>query len=154
MLFAWACLAQWHIDTGRTVNEALLFLPNGGVLASFGPAGITGPAGHRVLSEKVYAELYRPGMTIGEAIRLGKTATADGRQSTREAVEGFNLLGDRPWRCPGQYPCRSRRGQPSCGASRSAGSPDTAGAPRSPPFHREFTCPTPRPRPILSSTDH
>ena len=94
VLFSWACLAQWHIDTGRTVNEALLFLPNGGVLASFGPAGITGPAGHRVLSEKVYAELYRPGMTIGEAIRLGKTATADGRQSTREAVEGFNLLGD------------------------------------------------------------
>ena len=94
VLFSWACLAQWHIDTGRTVNEALLFLPNGGALASFGPAGITAPAAHRVLSEKVYAELYQPGVTIGEAIRRGKTAAADGRQSTREAVEGFNLLGD------------------------------------------------------------
>jgi hypothetical protein len=94
VLFAWACLSQWHIDTSRTVNEALLFVPGGGAFASFGPAGITTPAGHRVLAEKVYAELYRPGMTVGEAIRRGKAAASDGRQSTREVVEGFNLLGD------------------------------------------------------------
>jgi uncharacterized repeat protein (TIGR01451 family) len=94
LLFAWACLSQWHIDTGRTVNEALLFVPSGGAVATFGPAGISTPAGHRELSEKVYAELYQPGTTIGEAIRRGKAAIVDGRQSTREVVEGFNLLGD------------------------------------------------------------
>jgi uncharacterized repeat protein (TIGR01451 family) len=100
VVFAWACLTQWHIDVGRSVNEALLFVPGGGAYASFGPAGITAPAGHRTLADKVYAELYRPGITIGEAIRRGKAAAIDGRQSIREVVEGFNLLGDPALRLP------------------------------------------------------
>ena len=100
VVFSWACLAQWYVDIyGRTVNEELLLTP-GGAVASFGPSGISAPAGHRVLFEKVYAALYAPGATLGEAILVGKRQALAERPTLAEAVHGFNLLGDPALRLP------------------------------------------------------
>jgi hypothetical protein len=44
VVFSWACETQWFMSLwGPAINEALLLQPNGGALASFGPAGITAP---------------------------------------------------------------------------------------------------------------
>ena len=58
VLFAWACLSQFYQNFwGPSINEALLLLPNGGTLASFGPAGISSPGSQRPLVEGVYRNL-------------------------------------------------------------------------------------------------
>ncbi len=94
VVLSWACLAQWYVDIyGRTVNEEMLFAP-GGAVASFGPSGISAPAGHRVLFDKTYRALYVPGATLGEAIMMGKRQALEERPTLTDVVHGFNLLGD------------------------------------------------------------
>jgi len=101
VLFAWACLSQFYQNFwGPSINEALLLLPNGGTLASFGPAGISSPASQLPLIEGVYRNL-RPGVRLGDLLRRAKAeALASNPGSTAKAVEGFNLLGDPALRLP------------------------------------------------------
>ncbi len=94
-LFTWACLSQYNLGVdGPSLNEALVLQPGGGALASFGPAGITPPAGQAPLAERVYAELRVPGTSLGEAIRRAKAAVVLSSPAAREVVDGFNLFGD------------------------------------------------------------
>jgi hypothetical protein len=101
VVLAWACEAQWfQYPLGDTVGEALLRLPQGGALASFGPAGVTDVDEQRLLYSEVYAKLFRPGITLGETIRQAKAAALRNPRS-RSAVEGWNLLGDPALRLDG-----------------------------------------------------
>jgi hypothetical protein len=101
VLFAWACLSQFYQNFwGPSINEALLLLPEGGTLASFGPAGISSPASQRPLIEGVYRNL-RPGARLGDVVRRAKVeALASSPGWTAKAVEGFNLIGDPALRLP------------------------------------------------------
>ena len=101
VLFAWACLSQFYQNFwGPSINEALLLLPNGGTLASFGPAGISSPGSQLPLIEGVYRNL-RPGVRLGDVLRKAKAeALKSNPGSTAKAIEGFNLLGDPALRLP------------------------------------------------------
>jgi hypothetical protein len=95
VVLQWACESQWfQYPLGPTIGEALVLRRQGGALASFGPAGITDIDLQVPLYSSLYAEILRPGVTLGEAIRRAKAATLAAQPRTRPAVEGWNLLGD------------------------------------------------------------
>jgi hypothetical protein len=101
VLFTWACQSQWYLNLwGPSLNEALLLHPEGGALASFGPAGITTPRQQRALARGVYARFLNGGETLGDAVREAKAEALAADPSTRPAVEGWNLLGDPALRLP------------------------------------------------------
>ena len=107
VLFAWACLSQFYQNFwGPSINEALLLLPEGGALASFGPAGISSPGSQQPLVEAVYRNL-RPGVRLGELLR----------QSKAEALAGEPALG--PQRGRGLQPDRRPGTPPAVRAARS-----------------------------------
>jgi hypothetical protein len=102
VLFTWACQSQWYLNLwGPSLNEALLLAPQGGALASFGPAGITTPRQQQALARGVYGRFLLGGQTLGEAVRLAKGEALAADPTTRPAVEGWNLLGDPALRLPG-----------------------------------------------------
>jgi hypothetical protein len=95
VLFTWACQSQWYLNLwGPSLNEALLLLPEGGAVASFGPAGITTPRQQRTLSQRVYSHFLGEGMTLGEAILWAKIESLAEDPDNKAAVDGWNLLGD------------------------------------------------------------
>ena len=96
VVFAWACESQWFLwPFGSSLGEALVLLPQGGAVASFGPTGITDPDAQAELLIELYPRAFSQNLTLGEAIRQAKTA-ALGRDPGRlgVVVHGFNLLGD------------------------------------------------------------
>lgn len=101
VVMMWACDSQWYLNLwGPSLGEALVLTPNGGAVASFGPAGITPPARHRVLFEKFYASLAGKGLTLGETIRRAKADALKADPFVREVVDGYNLMGDPALRLP------------------------------------------------------
>jgi hypothetical protein len=95
VVFTWACESQaFDGIAGPTVNEALLLAPQGGALASFGPAGITDPSLQRELRLRVNELFVRRRLPLGEAIRRAKAETLAAHPEAQPVVEGFNLLGD------------------------------------------------------------
>jgi hypothetical protein len=63
-------------------------------VAAFGPAGITDAPLQAVLYERLYDELRRGRVPLGEAIRRAKGRAVDADPRVGPVVEGFNLLGD------------------------------------------------------------
>jgi hypothetical protein len=110
LLLAWACESQyyqypWGYPWGPSINESLLLLPQGGALASFGPAGITSPASQQPLIDAVYRNLFSGRWTLGEALRRAKIETLDADPKWAPVVvEGFNLIGDPALKLPGSAP--------------------------------------------------
>ncbi|MFA5028418.1 MAG: C25 family cysteine peptidase, partial [Candidatus Methylomirabilota bacterium] len=101
LLFSWACEAQFFQNIfGPSINEALLLVPGGGALASFGPAGITDPGLQRQLFDRVYRKFLSERLPLGEAIRQAKAAMIREIPGSRPLVEGWNLLGDPALRLP------------------------------------------------------
>lgn len=101
VVLMWACDSQWYLNLwGPSLGEALMLAPNGGALASFGPAGITPPARHRVLYERVYGSLLGRGLTLGETIRRAKADALEADPNVREVIDGYNLMGDPALRLP------------------------------------------------------
>jgi hypothetical protein len=101
VVFTWACEAQWfQYMWGPSINEALLLVPAGGALASFGPAGVTDPALQRLLMLRVYQKFLGERLTLGEAIRQAKSQTLAEYPESRPVIEGWNLLGDPSLRLP------------------------------------------------------
>jgi hypothetical protein len=95
VLFTWACQSQWYLNLwGPSLNEALLLQPQGGAVASFGPAGITTPRQQQALARGVYPRFLLGGRTLGDAVREAKAEALAADPSTRSAVDGWNLLGD------------------------------------------------------------
>jgi len=106
LLFAWACESQYFLyPWGPSINEALVLLPHGGALASFGPAGISSPASQQPLIDAVYRNLFSGKWTLGEALRRAKVEalSADPKWAPY-VVDGFNLLGDPALRLPRTAP--------------------------------------------------
>ena len=95
VVLTWACQVQdYQYIFGRSVNEALVVKPEGGALASFGPAGIADAAAQAAFYERLYDTLLARRVTLGEAIRRAKAAAVAADPRTREVVESWNLLGD------------------------------------------------------------
>jgi hypothetical protein len=94
VLFTWTCEVQYYQnDGGPTVNEALLFVPQGGTFASVGPVGISDPLLQQQLSRRLYAH-FLAGETLGEAMRRAKAEALKANPAMAPVVEGFGLLGD------------------------------------------------------------
>ena len=94
VLFTWTCEVQYYQnDGGPTVNEALLFVPQGGTLASVGPVGISDPLLQQQLSRRLYAH-FLAGETLGKAMQRAKTEALKANPAMAPVVEGFGLLGD------------------------------------------------------------
>ena len=95
VVLAWACQAQFfQYLFGPSVNESLLLAPRGGAVAAFGPAGIPDAPLQAVLYERLYDELRRGRVPLGEAIRRAKGRAVDADAPVGPVVEGLNLLGD------------------------------------------------------------
>jgi hypothetical protein len=102
VVLQWTCESQWYqYPLGSTMGEALLLVPQGGALASFGPAGISDVELQRPFYRRLYAQMFKPGVTLGEAIRLAKRAALLSDPRTRTIAETFNLLGDPALRLDG-----------------------------------------------------
>ena len=113
VLFSWACESQFfQYLYGPAINEALLLVPGGGALASFGPTGITDPNLQRVLFTKVYDKFLSEGLSLGEAVRQAKAESVAANPATKGVIEGWNLLGDPSLRLPEGSRARPRRGLP------------------------------------------
>jgi hypothetical protein len=109
VLFTWACQSQWYLNLwGPSLNEALLLLPEGGAVASFGPAGITTPRQQRKLAQRVYGHFLRERLTLGEAIEWAKSQSLAEDPESQPAIDGWNLLGDPALRLP-SHPAGPRR---------------------------------------------
>jgi hypothetical protein len=95
VVLTWACQTQFfQYLFGPSVNESLLLAPRGGTVAAFGPAGITDAPLQAVLYERLYDELRRGKVPLGEAIRRAKARALGADPRVVPVVEGFNLLGD------------------------------------------------------------
>jgi uncharacterized repeat protein (TIGR01451 family) len=97
IVLQWACQSNWYQYLfGPSLGETLLLAGNGGAVASFGPAGITGPGPQRSLYEGFYQLLggASPPQTLGELIRQSKASALARDPRTRPVVEEWNLLGD------------------------------------------------------------
>jgi len=92
ILFTWTCEVQWYrLQPG--INEMLLLHPQGGALASLGPAGITEPSLQLAVYPRVY-QYFFAGETLGEAVRRAKVDALAANPTVRPVVDGWNLLGD------------------------------------------------------------
>jgi hypothetical protein len=60
----------------------------------FGPFGITDAPLQTALSERLYDELLRGRVALGEAIRRAKARAVEESPAAAPVVEGWNLLGD------------------------------------------------------------
>ncbi len=102
LVLMWACESQWYLNLwGPSLGEALFLVPNGGAVASFGPSGIAAPAHHRALYERFYQALGS-GQTLGEIIRRAKAGALAAKPLSREAIDGYNLIGDPALKLPVQ----------------------------------------------------
>lgn len=100
LLFTWACEAQWYRnDSGPSINEALLLVPDGGALATVGPTGVSQPRLQAVLAQAVYRH-FLAGETLGESVRRAKVELTDLDPLAAPVVEGWSLLGDPALRLP------------------------------------------------------
>jgi uncharacterized repeat protein (TIGR01451 family) len=95
VVLTWACEAQFfQYLFGPSVNESLVLKPGGGAVAAFGPDGITAEPVQAVLYQRLYEELSRGPVRLGEAIRRAKARALGDEPFSRAAVDGWNLLGD------------------------------------------------------------
>jgi len=95
VVLAWSCQTQFfQYLFGPSVNESLLLKPGGGAVAAFGPFGITDAPLQTALSARLYDELRRGRVALGEAIRRAKARAVDEDPAAAPVVEGWNLLGD------------------------------------------------------------
>ena len=95
VVLTWTCLTEFYQYLfGPSVNEALMLSPTAGALAAFGPSGITDASLQAVLYQRLYAELAKGGMTLGEAIQRAKARAVAEDPRAVPVVEGWNLLGD------------------------------------------------------------
>lgn len=103
VVFQRACQTQFYQYLfGDSLGESLMLNPNGGALASFGPAGITNTKVQGALFNRLYDEMQTsPRMPLGEAIRRAKSKALNDDPDALFAVEGFNLLGDPALRMDG-----------------------------------------------------
>jgi uncharacterized repeat protein (TIGR01451 family) len=95
VVLTWACQVQFfQYLFGPSVNESLMLKPGGGAVAAFGPAGITDAPLQAALYERLYDELLRGRVALGEAIRRAKARAVAEDPRSLPVVEGWNLLGD------------------------------------------------------------
>lgn len=94
VLFSWACEVGWYqYHLSKSLDEALVLVPNGGAVAAFGPSGITEPGTQRTFSYSLYSSL-RSGMSIGQAVQKTRMELAKNGKDSGLLLEGWNLLGD------------------------------------------------------------
>ncbi|MBI4768950.1 MAG: hypothetical protein HY784_00685 [Chloroflexi bacterium] len=78
-----------------SLAEALLFSPQGGVVAALAPTGLSIQYAQEQLMIPLFDQLFRGGApTLGEAIMLAKLAVTDPSPEVREVLDTFTLLGD------------------------------------------------------------
>ncbi len=87
---AMTCLTGFFHDLYTTsMAEALLQAPNGGAIAVWGSSTLTEPDQQALMNNELMRQLFTPGVTIGEAARRAKMATAD-----RDVRTSWILFGD------------------------------------------------------------
>lgn len=95
LLLGWTCDMQWYLSIDDdSLGEAMLLLPRGGAVASFGPAGITDAGLQPLLFEPLYRHLFRSGLPLGVAIQRAKRDALAAGPRGGLLANGWNLLGD------------------------------------------------------------
>ncbi|MCX5880680.1 MAG: C25 family cysteine peptidase [Deltaproteobacteria bacterium] len=94
VIFTWTCSVQdFQYHLGPCINEALLLVPDGGAVATVGPAGVTTTDTQEMLYSQLYLNLTK-GMTLGQAIQQAKATALTSSKLAQPAVDGWTLLGD------------------------------------------------------------
>ncbi len=100
LLLTWSCLSSdYRYLDGPAVSEAMVLVPMGGAVTSFGPTGISLPTLQRELYRRLYPKLLA-GQTLGDAVRAAKTEMLAAFPGEREFLHGWVLLGDPDVRLP------------------------------------------------------
>ncbi len=100
LLLTWACVSSdYRYFYGPALSEAMVLVPMGGAVASFGPTGLSLPTLQRELYLRLYPKLLT-GMTLGEAVRETKAEMLATHKTEREFLHGWVLLGDPDVRLP------------------------------------------------------
>ena len=89
------CLVGYfHHPQATSMGEALLFKPNGGVVAALVPTSESLASDQSELASNIYTHLFGDAPTVGEAIMLGKQDLTLERDIMQDLIETFALLGD------------------------------------------------------------
>jgi hypothetical protein len=93
LVLMWACQSQYYTYFfGPSLGEALFLLPQGGAIASVGPAGISSTEHQVPFYDAFYREIAA-GKTLGEALKIAKRQVAS-KLEAGSGLVGFNLIGD------------------------------------------------------------
>jgi hypothetical protein len=94
LLLTWACISSdYRYFYGPSVSEAMVLVPMGGAVASFGPTGLSLPTLQRELYVRLYPKLLA-GLSLGEAVRQTKGEMLLANPGERAFLHGWVLLGD------------------------------------------------------------
>jgi hypothetical protein len=79
LLVTMTCMnGYYHNTTSDSLAEAMLKVDNGGAVAVWASSGITVPTGQAAINQELYEQLFGgESLTLGEAVRRAKAATAD-----------------------------------------------------------------------------
>jgi hypothetical protein len=80
-------------DVSNALYQAMLF-SDGGAAAYMGSAALSNANNERDLGQRLYVELGKPGMTIGQALMTAKTSLAASRPWETDMLFHWTILGD------------------------------------------------------------
>ncbi|MDH3281349.1 MAG: C25 family cysteine peptidase, partial [Gammaproteobacteria bacterium] len=91
----WGCWNTYYVSpTEDTMGHALLLNGDRGAAAVLGAATLTRADYERQLGEALYARLFVPGTTVGQAVLAAKRAFAQTRPGGLDVILGWTQLGD------------------------------------------------------------
>jgi len=92
----WGCWNTYFVDERtESVSQALLLRGTNGAVASIGASSLTTALGEKVLGGELYKHMFKPGVTIGEALITAKQIVAQEHDFEMSDIQlGIQLLGD------------------------------------------------------------
>lgn len=81
-------------DVSNALYQAMLFNVNGGAAAYMGSSALSNANYERDMGLRVYTELAKPGMTIGQAVMTAKASLAASRPWETDMLFHWTILGD------------------------------------------------------------
>jgi len=81
-------------DVSNALYQAMLFNNNGGAAAYMGSSALSNANNERDMGQRVFVELGKPGMSIGQAVMTAKASLAASRPWETDMLFHWTILGD------------------------------------------------------------
>ncbi|MBI4819748.1 MAG: DUF11 domain-containing protein [Deltaproteobacteria bacterium] len=92
----WGCWTTYFVSPARdTMAHRLLLSGDRGAAAVLGATTLTRAESERALGYHLFRSMFRPGVSVGDAVRIAKADLAkNGNPGAKDVLLGWNLLGD------------------------------------------------------------